>query len=171
MTKYPHVENWLKVWARELAILKWSTVSENDVHHFVFTLTGILSTQPVLVFDETFDQTFNLALAEKDASDKVSELMDISFRVNSKVNYDELVKEADDLQDTLIKEFGGLGLTKVEFKAPLKLFCFLHRYYSIEISAMVKAYEPSKHNPTLGIYQPMLEELLGMQVKQDKEAN
>ncbi|QGZ14503.1 hypothetical protein [Photobacterium phage PDCC-1] len=169
MDKYPHIAHWLNVWSRELAVLKWSLTSDQDRHHSIFHLSAFTATEPLITFEETFISFKEQMLAGNDSSTVVTELMELSFRVNSKLNFTELLKETKELYKGLEKEFDGLGLVWLKEESPLVIFCLLHRIYAIEISARVKTYEPGKHNPMLGPYQPALEELLGLHTNPPKE--
>ncbi|QAU04231.1 hypothetical protein [Vibrio phage 2 TSL-2019] len=169
MVKYPHIDHWLNVWSQELAILKWSLMSDQDQHHTIFHLSSVIATEPLISFEESFNSFKDQVFVGNAASTAVTELMELCFRVNSKIDFAELLKETKSLYKDLEKEFGGLGLTWLSEETSLIIFSLLHRIYAVEISARVKTYEPGKHNPMLGPHQPMLEELLGLQTNPPKE--
>ncbi|AUR81040.1 hypothetical protein FDJ25_gp002 [Vibrio phage Aphrodite1] len=160
MGPFTEIKNWLEVWSLELAIMKWSLESDSDDHHTIFTLAGAVQIQPLLSFEEVYQEIILQMLEGKNSSLNATELMEITMRVLSRVDFDKLAKEAQTLCEMLHGDFGKLGDMTIKDKTPLYIFCFLHRVFAVEVSARIKTYEPGKHNPLLGPFQPMLEELL-----------
>lgn len=160
MSPFTEIKNWLEVWSLELAIMKWSLESDNDDHHTIFALTSAVQIKPLLSFEEGYEEITSQMLEGKHSSLNATELMEITMRVLSRVDFGKLEKEVQTLCEMLQGDFGKLGDMTIKEKTPLYVFCFLHRVFAVEVSARIKTYEPGKHNPLLGPFQPMLEELL-----------
>ncbi|AGB07120.1 hypothetical protein [Vibrio phage VP4B] len=171
MNNFPNVAHWLEIWCRELALLQWSNTEGEAGLHSIFGLTAAMQIKPLVSVSEEYDDFMSVALTKKEhTSDFVSELMELTMRITAAINLDELHKEFETLIKGLNSNFEQLGGISYEEMNPLKTFVLLHRIYSVEISARIKAYEPIRHNPVLGYFTPLLEELLIGAAKETKGA-
>lgn len=161
MSKYPNVLHWLNVWCRELAILQWGNSEGAEGMHSIFALTGAMQVKPLISVCDDYDEYIEQTLVTKtNGSDFVSEIMELTLRITASIDMEGLKEELKDLIEQLNEQFNDFGSIDYEDMKPLKTFVLLHRIYAVEISANIKAYEPNIHNPVLGMYRPMVEEML-----------
>lgn len=171
MSKFPAINAWLEVWSRELAVLQWSNTEGENKAHAIFAVTAALQVKPLISVYEEFDAYMNLVLERKDgSSDIITELMEITLRIIVSVDHQKLAEEVEVLFESIDPNLKELGLDGHKGMSPLKTYAILHRIYAVEISARIKAYEPQMHNPILGMYRPMVEEMLLGLTKETKGA-